>query len=73
MNKIAEFLNFSVQGPWADMADGTNKSNKIWGNEYLIMDANSFEGGIGEADYDFMIDSFMVLWNAKTYRSSLFA
>ena len=67
-----DYISNSVPWQWLDLADTSKKFNKIWGNDFLIMDENSYAGGIGESDYEYVIDSLMTVWEAKSYLGSFF-
>ena len=39
------------------------KYNKLWGCEYLLMDSNTFMGGVDISVYDPIIEMYMNVWN----------
>jgi hypothetical protein len=42
--------------------------NRMWGVDYLLMDSNTFMGGVGGGDYDEVIDMFQKMWNVQSYK-----
>lgn len=41
------------------------KYNRIWGADYLLMDSNTFMGGIGGSGYEKIMEMFDSIWQAK--------
>ena len=39
------------------------KNNQMWGNEFILMDSNSFTGGIGADEYENIVNMFMNIWD----------
>jgi len=37
--------------------------NRIWGENFLVLDGNFFRGGISGDDYDKLIDFLVEMWN----------
>jgi hypothetical protein len=37
----------------------------MWGADYLLIDSNSFMGGIGGSEYENVIDMFVNIWNVN--------
>ena len=46
--------------------------NRIWGNEYLLLDSNTFMGGTGGSAYESIIEMFVKIRNEET-RTAPFA
>jgi hypothetical protein len=44
------------------------KYNRLWGADYMLMDSNSFMGGVGGNGYDNIIDLYTNLWNSYQYQ-----
>ena len=43
------------------------KNNLCWGADYMFMDSNTRNGGIGGVDYDVFIDMFLNIWKIREY------
>jgi hypothetical protein len=43
------------------------KVNRVWGADYMLMDSNSFMGGMGEGQYTQVIGLYMNVWNVVEY------
>jgi hypothetical protein len=44
------------------------KYNRVWGSDYMLMDSNSFMGGIGGKGYDNVINLYSNLWDSFHYQ-----
>ena len=44
------------------------KYNKLWGNDFLLMDSNNFMGGADGSGYEKIIDMFVNIWNVNEAR-----
>ena len=51
----SEYINFVVINP--------KNSNRMWGNEFLLIDSNTFMGGTGGSAYESIIEMFVKIWN----------
>lgn len=41
------------------------KYNKIWGNDFMLMDSDTFMGGADGSGYENIIDIFINIWNVN--------
>ena len=41
------------------------KYNKIWGNEFMLMDSSTFMGGSDGSEYENVIEMFVNIWNVN--------
>jgi hypothetical protein len=56
MAYIETVANYQYSGNPGQSRPGNGKYNVMWGNEYLLMDSNTFMGGTGGEMYDGIID-----------------
>jgi len=47
-----------------NIVSNPTKFNQSWGTNYMLMDSQSFMGGIGGEEYDNIINMFCNIWNA---------
>jgi len=45
-----------------------NNCNRMWGNEYLLMDSNTFMGGTGGSAYESVIEMFVKIRNENSWQ-----
>ena len=50
-----EYINLEPANP--------PKHNKIWGNDFLLMDSDTFMGGADGSEYENIIEMFVNIWN----------
>jgi len=47
---------------------GSERHNFPWGNEYILMDSNTFMGGLGGEQYDTVINMMNKIWETDGKR-----
>jgi hypothetical protein len=58
-------VNYKYSGKPEQARKGNGKYNTMWGNDYLLMDSNTFMGGIGGEMYDGIIEMLVKIREAK--------
>jgi len=53
---IETLTNYQHTGKLKGARIVSGEYNTLWGTDYLLMDCNTFMGGIGEDQYDTIID-----------------
>jgi hypothetical protein len=45
------------------------KFNLMWGNDFLLMDSNTFMGGADGSGYEKIIEIFVNIWNSNNHKT----
>jgi len=66
MTGIADFerpenINMAAVNP--------QKFNLMWGNDFLLMDSNTFMGGTNGSEYEKIIEIFVNIWNSNNHKT----
>jgi len=64
---VVEFGNVEIQD---NIILKSQKINRIWGAEYMLMDSRTFMGGTGESEYLRIIDMFQKIWDINNCRNA---
>ena len=63
---IVELRNIEIQN---NVIFKSQKINRIWGTEYMLMDSKTFMGGADGSEYENIIEIFVNIWNSNNYKT----
>jgi hypothetical protein len=65
---MTEITDFERSEKINTAAVNPQKFNLMWGNDFLLMDSNTFMGGTEGSEYEKIIEIFVNIWNSNNFK-----